>query len=473
MRIFYLSVLLIFPFLVHSQDSSSLYNKVYNLPDKFFGAVNKKSDRFQQNLTGSTEKYLQKLAKRELKLQRRLAKKDSAAAKELFGDVNKRYDSLRNALNSPNAKMQNMYSGHLDSMQTALIFFNKNKVLAQSPEMQGKLQSVFKNYGDVQGKLNQTNFIQQQLKDRQQMLKDKLQSFGLAKEFKKYQEKIYYYRAQVDEYKNMFENSSKMEAALLKVANKIPAFSKFFNKHSQLASLFRLPGNDEPSMTNIEGLQTRAMLSQEMEQRLGTGPNAQAYMSQSIGNAQSGLQNAKNKLNQLGNAGGDMDMPDFKPNQQKTKSFLSRLELGTNVQSSKGTSFLPVSTDFGLSLGYRLSSKAVVGVGSSYKMGWGKDIRHIAFTHEGVGIRTFYEMKLKGSFWISGGGEMNYRSSFHCVEELKDYSAWQQSVLAGVSKKYQVSKKLKGNVQLLYDFLHYRNVPRTQPVVFRVGYSIK
>jgi hypothetical protein len=177
MRILWLTLSLVFPLLIHAQDSTSLYNKAFNLPDKFFGAVNKKSEKFEQNLMRSNEKYLNKLSKQELKLQRRLAKKDSAAAKQLFGDVNKRYDSLKNILRSPEKKSQNVYSGHMDSMQTALKFFNDNKVLGQSPAMQSKLQSVFKDYGNVQGRLNQTHFIREQLKQRQQMLKQKLQNF--------------------------------------------------------------------------------------------------------------------------------------------------------------------------------------------------------------------------------------------------------------------------------------------------------
>ncbi|TXJ29068.1 MAG: hypothetical protein E6Q24_05160 [Chitinophagaceae bacterium] len=473
MRILCLIFLFAFPILARAQDSSSVYNKLYNLPDKFFGSVNSKSGKFQQHLIRSTTKYLKKLSRQELKLQRKLAKKDSLAAKELFGDVNKRYDSLLNVLHSPGGKLRNIYSSRVDSVQTALNFFNKNNILGQSPAMQSKLQSAFKDYGDVQQKFKQANFIQEQLKQRQQMLKQRLQNVGLAKEFRKYQEKVYYYRAQVDEYKNMFETPGKMEAALLKVANKIPAFSQFFNKHSQLASLFRLPGNDDPAMESIEGLQTRAMVRKDLEQRLGSGPSAEQYMSQNIANAQAGLDKAKNKLNQLGNAGSDMDMPNFKADQQKTKSFFNRLELNTNVQSTKGNSFLPVSTDFGLSLGYRISSKSIIGIGSSYRMGWGKDIRHIAISHEGVGLRTFYEMKLKGTIWITGGGEMNYRSKFNQLEELKDYNAWQQSALTGISKKYKFGKKFKGNVQLLYDFLHYRNVPRTQPVIFRTGFNLK
>lgn len=457
--------------LLQAQDSSSLYNKAFNLPDKFFGAINSKSERFQQRIARSTERYLHKLSKQERRMQRKLANKDSAAAREMFGDVNKRYDSLKGALSSDPSRLQNIYSGNLDSMQTAIHFLQSNKMINQSPEMQAKLKSALKDYGDIQGKLNQSNFIEQQLKARQQYLKDKLQHFGLGKEIKKYQGKVYYYRSQAEEYKNILEHPQKLETKLLEVARKVPAFSKFFNKHSQLAGLFRLPGNDDVDMVAAEGLQTRSMVMQELEQRLGTGPNVQQYMGSSIANAQSQLSAAKNKLNKLGNAGSDMDMPGFLPENNKTKSFLKRIELGTNIQSTRGNSFLPVTSDIGLSVGYRFSSKAVAGIGGSYKMGWGKSIRHIAISHEGAGIRSFIDWKLKGSIWITGGGEMNYRSRFNRLQELKDYNAWQQSMLAGISKKIKMNKKVKGNFQLLYDFLSRRNIPTTQSIIFRTGYT--
>ncbi len=457
----------------YAQDSTSLYNKVFNFPDKLFGSINKKSEQFQQRLEKSTAKYLKKLYRQELKLQRKLAKKDSTVAQEIFGNVKQRYADLQNPSDSARRMFPSGYNGSLDSMQTAFKFLEANKVLSQSPDMQAKVQSALKDYGNVQGKLNQTEFIQNQLRERQQLLRNKLQSFGLGKDFKKYQEQVYYYRAQMAEYKTILENPAKLEAKLMQAVNKIPAFSKFFNKHSQLASLFRLPGNDDVAMNGLEGLQTRGMIMQELEQRLGTGPNAQNYMSQSIASAQSGLDKAKKKLNDLGSAGSDMDMPNFKPNDQKTKGLFDRLELGTNLQSARGNSFLPVTTDVGLSLGYKFSPKIIGGIGASYKVGWGKDIRHVSISHEGVGLRSFYEMKMKGAFWLSAGGELNYRSRFNNIDELKDYTAWQQSALAGVSKRYKISKKVKGNMQLMYDFLHYRNVPRTQPVVFRVGYALK
>ena len=227
------------------------------------------------------------------------------------------------------------------------------------------------------------------------------------------------------------------------------------------------------SMTGADGLQTRGMVMQNLEQRLGTGPDVQHYMVGSIANAQSQLDEAKEKLNQLGSVGADMDMPDLKPNTEKSKSILNRLELGSNTQSTKGNSLIPVASDIGLSVGYKVTPKAIAGVGVSYRVGWGHDIRHLSLSHEGVGFRSFVEWKLKGNFWISGRGEMNYRSRFNRFEELHDYNIWQQSILTGISKKYALSKKLKGNLQLMYDLLYYKQVPRTQQIIFRMEYFFK
>ncbi|HYC29754.1 MAG TPA: hypothetical protein VEB42_13070, partial [Chitinophagaceae bacterium] len=73
-------------------------------------------------------------------------------------------------------------------------------------------------------------------------------------------------------------------------------------------------------------------------------------------------------------------------------------------------------------------------------------------------------------FYASGGYEQNYRAAFRSIDQLRQ-NAWQQSALLGISKKYRISKKFKGNMQLLYDFLHAQQVPRAQPVVFRMGYN--
>jgi hypothetical protein len=124
-----------------------------------------------------------------------------------------------------------------------------------------------------------------------------------------------------------------------------------------------------------------------------------------------------------------------------------------------------------LSAGYKLNDKSIIGIGASYKLGLGQSWQNINITHQGAGLRTFVDFKLKGNFWISGGGELNYRNEFRRIEVLKNMNAWQQSALLGISKKYKAGKKFKGNAQVLYDFLWKQQQPRTQAVVFRVGYN--
>ncbi|PQV55852.1 hypothetical protein CLV53_1472, partial [Sediminibacterium magnilacihabitans] len=83
----------------------------------------------------------------------------------------------------------------------------------------------------------------------------------------------------------------------------------------------------------------------------------------------------------------------------------------------------------------------------------------------------YLDVKYKGSIWITGGYELNYQQSFSKIEQLKNLDAWQRSGLVGLTKKYRIGKK-KGNLQLLWDFLSYSQVPQTQPLKFRIGYLL-
>jgi hypothetical protein len=202
--------------------------------------------------------------------------------------------------------------------------------------------------------------------------------------------------------------------------------------------------------------------------------DVQAQIQNNLQIAQGQLSPLKDKIAKWGTGSSDAEMPEgFKPNNQKTKSFLQRIEIGSNFQSVKSNGLMPVTSDLGFSIGYKLNNKSIIGVGASYKMGWGKNIRNIKISHQGAGARSFVDWKLKGAWWISGGYEMNYRSEFRNVTQLKDYSAWQQSGLIGLSRKIPVKTKFFKNTKLLllWDFLSYDQVPVTQPVVLRVGYN--
>jgi hypothetical protein len=124
----------------------------------------------------------------------------------------------------------------------------------------------------------------------------------------------------------------------------MPFFQQFMKENSQLASLFGLPEN-YGTPASLAGLQTRASVQGMIQQRIAAGgPNAMAQVKQNLQNAQAQLTQLKDKL--LKSSGvqgmsGEMEMPDFKPNSQKTKPILKRLSYGFNVQFSKNNSLVP------------------------------------------------------------------------------------------------------------------------------------
>jgi hypothetical protein len=456
-----------------AQDSSNL-NKILSFPDKLFSSLDKKTASIEGKLDKQTARYLSRFQKQEHKLRKKLYRKDSLLAKQLFDRVDENYAQLKQ-LNASTAqplnKYQNVYSGHLDSLSTALNFL-KDQNLSSNPQ----LQKALAQYNELQQKLNASNQIKQYLQQRQQLLKQHFQTLGMMRELKKFRKDVYYYNQQLREYKELFEDPSKLEAKLMEAAMKLPQFRDFFAKNSLLGSLFALPSGSNAS-ASLQGLQTRAMVNQSLVSRFGSSAAITQQLQQNVQSAQGQLNQLKNKVRSYSSGSyGNSDegnIPGFKPNNQKAKSFLQRLEYGANVQSQRARYFFPVTSDIGLSLGYKISDKSSIGIGASYKLGWGSGFNNIRISHQGVGLRSYLDWKIKGSFYFSGGYEQNYRSTINSIDQLREYSSWQSSGLVGVSKKYKISKKMKGEMKLLWDFMSYEQVPKAQPILFRVGYNLK
>lgn len=466
--------ILTIPLWSRGQDTSRL-DQLIAFPDKLFGALDKKTKNIEDKLSKQTDKYLSKLQRQEEKIKKKLARKDSALAAQVFGDIDKKYTDLKNTTGQVN-KYSQLYSGHLDSLTTAVSFLKDDKLfnLGSNPE----LQKTLAHYKELQSKLNASDLIKKQLIARQAMLKEQFQKLGMVKQLKQFRKQVYYYQAQVKEYKEMFEDPNKLEKKLMELVMQHPKFKEFFANNSMLGSLFVLPGSSNASNISIAGLQTRAMINQTIADRFGSGANVTAQLQQNVQSAQGQLNELKNRLGSFSSGsygnGGEVDMPEgFKPNEQKTKSFLQRLEYGANIQSQKARYFFPVTSDLGLSLGYKLNNKSSIGVGASYKLGWGSGWNNIAISHQGVGLRSYVDWKIKGSFYISGGYEQNYMNMINSFDQLKNISAWQRSGLVGLSKKYKVNKKMKGEIKVLWDFLSYQQIPKTQSILFRIGYSLK
>lgn len=439
-------------------------------------SIQKQASSISTHLDKKTEHCLQKLSQQEQIIKAALWKTDSLKAKELFGDIEDRYYKMAQLLHpTSNSTSPLVYIGKLDSLGVSLELFKqlysaKGKVDGTAAEVDKTINGL----KTLQQKLDASEKIRTALKQRQQMIAQALGKTALAKNMKNYNKQAYYYQQQLQEYRTLLKDPKQMGQRLLKELRKHPAFATYFSKYAQWASLFGLPTNTDGSMNNavpIAGLQTRAALQTLLNDRFGAGPNMeQLLQTQASTVAPRGDEMIPNN-GLWTNGSGDEPQTDFKPNTQKTKSFWKRIEMGTNMQSNRGTRYLPVSSDWGLSAGYKLNDQSIIGIGISYSMGWGKDIQHIKITSNGAGLRSFLDYKLKGGLWISGGAEMNYRNSFNVLEMLADTKMWQKTGLVGFKKNFK-SNKYSGNIRLLYKLFTTKNDFSEQPFIFRIGYNI-
>jgi len=468
--------LIAFFILASSAKSQSKFDSLLNKldPQKFAASVSKKAEKLEDKLVAKSMKVLNKMQSQEEKIYHKLlSTKDSVAAKMNLSEMKNKYASLKNGLKSSAIISKGRtYLPKLDSFTTSLKFLDQNGVGGKVKDALGKTTAL-------QDKFQKSEEIKKFIKERREQLKQQLEKLGMVKQLKQINKQVYYYAAQIKEYREVLKDTKKIEKKALELLAKTKLFRDFMVKNSMLASLFRMPGdpNDPAYIASLAGLQTRVQVNVLIQQVVtGAGPNGMQQFRQQMQSAQGQMNQLKNRIMKGGGGSSEDIMPEgFKPNEQKTKSFLKRLDLGTNIQTQKSTNFFPTTSDIGLSVGYKLNDKSVIGVGASYKLGLGNGWQHIKFSSEGIGLRSYIDWKFKGNFWISGGYEMNYRTAFYNFYQLKDLNAWQQSGLIGISKSVPIKSKFfkKTKVQLLWDFMSYQQVPRTQPFIFRSGYNFK
>jgi len=466
---------LVFFWIHAAAQTDSSQQTISQLPENYITEVATKISRVDEKLSRQTRKALQKFDKLETKLKRRIAQKDSINT--TAGYNTSKIDQLQVEFNNTSAKAVTVFNGeynaYVDTLRSTLKFLQQQPALSGiSKQIAQKLSHATDKLAVLEGKLLKAEVIKKYLRERNDLIKQQLQRFGMAGELKQLEKIRYYYGAYVNEYKDMLKSRKKLEKKAMSLLYTVPAFKKFISDNSILAGLFKIPAPGNDQLPTLAGVQTRASVQQVMQDRIvAGGPNATQTLRQQVQYAQAELKKLKDKISVYGSA--DAEIPSFKPNKQKTKTFLQRLEYGMNIQFGRSNNLLPATSDIAFTLGYKLNTNGAIGIGASYKIGMGSGWDHIRLSNEGLGLRSYIDWKLGGKFYISGGYEQNYNSSFRNIPQLKNYAAWQTSGLLGISKKMQVRGKKNLRVQVMYDFFCYRHVPVTQPFVFRTGFSLK
>jgi hypothetical protein len=456
---------------------------ITEVPLKFIKNTNKKIDKYSNRLSNKMEKTLEKLTKFEAKIYKLLLKANPNVANQLFGEGRitfasmlakvregkslveenrKKYDQYRDQLSS-NIKYLETQKEQLDAKYVKPIITAKQKIT------------------ELDKTVNETETAERLIKERKkQLLTEAYKVLGKSKYLKKINEETFYFSETLQNYKNIFSEPGKAEKKALELLGKIPAVKDFVQQNSMLASLFGSPSSGG-STASLAGLQTRSSVNSLISGRIAAGgTNAAAQISANMQAAQAELGKLKDKIIKAGGgSSSDTEMPDFKINPNRSKTFKQRIVVGSDFQFGRPNRYTSSQADLGISLGYKLGEKSLVGAGVSMKIDYGS-INDFYMKAGGLGLRSFFDYKMKKQFFLSAGYEMNYNSSFKSFSELQNANgtrgignSWQSSGLIGLSKKINMKTKwVKGTkIQLLYDMLYNTHVVPLNPVVLRVGYN--
>lgn len=489
-------------------DTTGLGQRTAQTLQQLEAATTKANDK----ITATTTKALDQLNRQQQKVYKQLKKIDSLAAADWLAQgkamVNKVEAEAKAKLQSAATNLSGPYLPRLDSLQTMLGFLQQPGTALQNNAAVGNILAQTRQLQSQLGNLQQ---LQQQLEAQKANLTQLLSKYtnlpkALLGQLKKYNGQLATYKAQVEDWKAMLNQPERLEREALKWLGKLPAFQKFMQQNSQLAQLFGAPGaGGAGGGQALAGLQTQQSVSALLQQRFGAGAQQQiqqqlqagidqlrAAQANPLGQATAQLQQlrtqATNVVNQAAN--GTVGNAELTPYQQdkaalKSKPFLQRFETGYNLQTATRNGTFPSVNDVGLSLGYKLNPRSVVGVGLAYKFGMGT-WQKIQVTHEGIGLRTYVDWKFSVSksaklfqnFWLSGGFEMNYFQRFSRLPNLQSYQ-WQKSGLIGLTKKIPFKNPRPNgraaktaSIQILYDFLRQKTNTGELPVVVRWGWGL-
>jgi len=280
-------------------------------------------------------------------------------------------------------------------------------------------------------------------------------------------------------FKEIVDEPSKAEDRALEYLEGSKGFEEYMNVPQSGNGML---GIQNANATQLEemGFQTRKQMQTSLTNKFGGGMGELSnQMSSEIKewqNKQSELDDvaaAKQTAEQLRRTEGLF----FKVNPMRGLPFLKRIEkqYSLDVKQVAADGMEPASINPSVMAGFKHTPKLMYGLGIAASIGLGQNWQNVHFSFQGVGFRSFTAWEWQYGISAYVGFERMYKQAAFqpkkvdqtdVLPETHNTAIYSESMLIGVTKKYNVNKKYSGTIQLLYDIWWQQKGLRS-PIVLR------
>ncbi len=479
--------LLVLSYQGFSQNAISERRKI-----RYLKKIERKNERHVAQEEKKTAKFLSKLSKKEKELfaQMDSTKLDSSVVKNGFSKIEEQFNKEENSpeqlltkFSQPTTIEKSISLGNIsENLDGQIKDYLKQQLTATSfledtscttcVKLKKQTDKAKASIAKTSEKLEKLKETQAKIKSQQ----EKLKNYGIATpelggKLKEMEKSCYYYNQGMNGFNDLYTAPSKgIESGLLKRLSFNKDFKLFSGKLNALpisADNLSALGGGTPDMTGYQTKsQVQAMLPQNAQ---GITPEAK---SQIIANIQESVTKFSELRDEQPNLAMFKDKPEFKVNPYKGLPLRKRLVPSFTFQPQVKTPNAPITIDVGATLGFKLTERLTPMIGGSTKIGLGEDIRHLAFSYEGIVARAGFDTKLIYGFSFQGWYESTLKPyPTYLAKEDRMTNKPQPSLIAGICNTYKISKKVSGTFMIGYDFFYNKHTPYTSPWVIRMGWK--
>jgi hypothetical protein len=294
-----------------------------------------------------------------------------------------------------------------------------------------------------------------------------------------------YFSRHIGECKKLFLDRSKWEQKLLSKIGGAKDFASFMDQHGDLAMVQQSAQNSRPSLSlqelideKIQSGEVSADKSKLLQDILPQGTMAKAKeakeLDKNVKNTLA-LSDSLSALKADSTSIAEKKEAPWQPDPLKTKRFIDRFSIISNLQFDNRSTFLPASATGAAGIQFMYHRNGNLGAALSCiqpmpRLRPGSEDSFRIPTATGLGLRTYADFRLKSALFAQAGYEINWRP----YEVGSATGRWERmpSAMAGLKIKYPVGKtRTAPTIEFLYDFLHAQT---GQPAfVFRTGVNIR